>query len=444
MFILLYIISVFCLFFVLKKIIYNQNIREIIRIIIIFYSALWLVIPSLITILKPEISNLFIPLNVYIIFACIEIIFATIILYIFHRYSKKQKPFEPTRFKNNNYTLLLSIVILTIYNFISSITQGSYLEHNDVSNTTTSLTSLAPFILIFTSVLYFNVIQIIISKRKIKTLDIISFILILLFIVKDMQSGSRITLLLPIFIFTLYILYTHTTFLKKGILIISALIFTFISLNIVIYISQNRANTDKIALKEIKITNSQNNKSDAYLMELVLKLNSIHDGAVLVTLSGMNFAGLKPYEGSLLAFVPRALFPNKPIPGSFNNTLTGIPARYTASLKGLNPEISNLGISASGISIWQLGIPGLILGGLFNIFNLIFINILLNKTSYYKQLLGFSLLQIPTFILINSGDVIIKNWITILFIYIIIVTLLSLVRIIKNSKLVLPHQLPIN
>ena len=143
------------------------------------------------------------------------------------------------------------------------------------------------------------------------------------------------------------------------------------------------------------------------LGELVIKFNSPLCGQILLE-TGSGY-GFQPYIGSLLAIIPRAIQPDKPVPGSVTNDYSGHPTRIVAILQGMERTMGNVQVSPAAIAIWQLRYPGLILLIAFNLFALCLLNSLLLSSSVLCRSLAFYMVGIPAFYtLFSSPDSVIQ------------------------------------
>lgn len=145
------------------------------------------------------------------------------------------------------------------------------------------------------------------------------------------------------------------------------------------------------------------------LEEIVIKFNSPLCGAILLD-EGMNAAGFQPYWGAVLALVPRFIMPVKPVTGSANDDYTGHPTRIVAVLQGQDAAAGNVQVSPAAISLWQLGVWGLILLLIFNVLNFYLVNSLLLSESLLCRTLGLSVVWLPVFYtLFSSADNVIQT-----------------------------------
>ena len=56
---------------------------------------------------------------------------------------------------------------------------------------------------------------------------------------------------------------------------------------------------------------------------LFTKFNSVTNGVLLIDSYGVGNAGFAPYIGSALIFLPRVIFPGRPVAGSIDGTIYG-------------------------------------------------------------------------------------------------------------------------
>lgn len=168
--------------------------------------------------------------------------------------------------------------------------------------------------------------------------------------------------------------------------------------------------------------------SELVLVELNIKLNSIAYSSALLEYDGEGFAGLKPYIGSIFKYIPRFIWNDKPTPTSFNNDISGTPARRAPYLYGVINDTQNVGVSAYSVSSWQCGIYTVILSIFLNVIYLIIICTFLKNRSLFLNAIGFQLLYFPQLIMTPShGDNIIQKLLEI----IIILSLLLSFKVIK-------------
>jgi len=134
-----------------------------------------------------------------------------------------------------------------------------------------------------------------------------------------------------------------------------------------------------------------------------------------------------PFYGSALVFIPRTIWPERPVAGSADGTIYGHPSRLVPSSIMPFSDSLNMGVAPLHISLWQLGILG---AGLFVVgvaAFLFIINNLLLSQRLVRRTAGIYLLSIPSFHqIITSLDVIIRQLVIVLF-FLVLIELLQAV-----------------
>ena len=100
-----------------------------------------------------------------------------------------------------------------------------------------------------------------------------------------------------------------------------------------------------------------------WLAAYLIRLDSAQNSAILAQETGASgrYAGLQPFLGSLVAAVPRLIWPDKPLALSIDNTPGGLPWYLCMEYRG---EPSNNGsVSPAGIAFWEFGLLGVIFLG---------------------------------------------------------------------------------
>jgi hypothetical protein len=235
--------------------------------------------------------------------------------------------------------------------------------------------------------------------------------LILLSIAQDLRAGSRIALVGPLFIVCYRAFATERIQSRRGLrkifstLTVAAIFVASLALSQIIG-STRVGNTVSDPLSTLESFDQL-----GALNTLYAKFNSIGSGVQLIEGYGAGAAGFKPYIGSLLFFVPRFIYPNKPVAGSIDGSYAGIPARLVPTLFNPNDTINNVGVSPLAISIWEWGWSLGVLVFLFAcVANLYLINWLVTNRMQALQLLGFYAAAFPTLIgVFPSPDTALKN-----------------------------------
>jgi hypothetical protein len=128
---------------------------------------------------------------------------------------------------------------------------------------------------------------------------------------------------------------------------------------------------------------------------LTEKFNSVDNGVILIEYYGFGFAPFRPFYGAILSPIPRIVYPDKPVPGSYNNDYTGTPTRMVAYLLGYGEDSGTVGVSQSAITLWQLGWPGFGIFVIFNVLNIMLVNGFLNAKSIFIKAIGIYVCSVP-------------------------------------------------
>lgn len=226
-------------------------------------------------------------------------------------------------------------------------------------------------------------------------------------------SGARISLLQPFLLLTLYCQAQPWPSRKKLALVGGGAVATIVIGSILsIAIGQARYG-DRLKFDDLLNTSSkaadQNIVSDM-AANVVTKFDSFSTGAILVERMGEGRAGIQPYIGALLAMVPRAILPSKPIPGSFDGTIRGYPTRVVAVQLGMSAEAGNVNVSPASIAVWHFGYLGLLFMVLCNALHLYLINSLLLAPSLLFRSLAFFLIGLPAMLTLYAPpDILLMN-----------------------------------
>lgn len=130
--------------------------------------------------------------------------------------------------------------------------------------------------------------------------------------------------------------------------------------------------------------------------EVNRKFDAVGPGVELLALEPPETAGPTPLLSAMLSPIPRVLYPDKPVPTSRDGTYLGTPYRVAAKAYG-DPEVGMVvPVTASAISLWELGWAGIVLLLVANVLNLVVLNSCLLTTNVVVRALGISLLGLPT------------------------------------------------
>ena len=226
-------------------------------------------------------------------------------------------------------------------------------------------------------------------------------------------SGARIAMLQPFFLMVLYCQAQPWSSRQKATIVGVGAVGTIIIGSILsVAIGQARYG-DRLKLNDILSNSSKaadQNIVSEMAINLITKFDSFSTGAILVERMGEGRAGVQPYIGALLAMIPRAVLPSKPIPGSFDGTIRGYPTRVVAVQMGMSEEAGNVNVAPASIAVWQFGYFGLLVMILANVLHLYLINSLLLAPSLFFKSLAFFLVGLPALMTIYAPpDILLMN-----------------------------------
>ncbi|UFH33337.1 O-antigen polysaccharide polymerase Wzy [Chryseobacterium sp. C-71] len=399
--ILLVLISI-NLVYINKKI----EIHNLLKIFITIAFVMWYFIPITLTLLGYTIvfDFLKIDMNFYYKLLIKELIFYNAILLLFTILFRKRKinftNYRVIYYKENIRDIFFfrfSFIFLIIYIIFLVKNNLDYMENNSIENQQGGVLQVLAFFSNFL-VAYFWVYFLYGADEKRKKW--IGSVLITLSIVLVL-GGSRIYLLGLIYV--LYFIYKREEKKAKKVAIsVFTAVFLVFSIVLLPYLSSSRVSDSDVSIK-------QNDVFNLALEEFNTKLNSFAYSTALLKYDGEEFAGFNPYLGSLLKFIPRVVWNEKPTATSFNSEVSGIPSRRVPYLLGDTSETFNTGVSAYAVSAWQMGIFTVVVSIVFNVVMLFFINRCFMHRSVYIKSLGFMMTGFPQLIMLPTyGDNIIQ------------------------------------
>lgn len=385
----------------------NKWINNILRLFIIVAVIQWYYLPIILTMFG---ANAVLEINdneikdVFVLMIK-ELLFLEIILFLFiiteNKYRVKFSSLKlienPVNFENIFFVIsTIFIGIQIIYIFLYKM---DYTINNDAQETQGGFFQLiSVFVNFFVS--YFWVYYIFAQKTKFKNYFVIFIISIYSFTM--ILTGSRIYFLGFLFLLIISLVKTKTVMAKirKSTSLIIALAVSLIMLPILASTRVGDSSGSSSISESIKLVPEQLN----------IKLNSFSYSEVLLKYDGAGFAGFNPYIGSIMKFVPRFVWSNKPTATSFNSDVNGIPARRIPYLQGVKNDSYNVGVSAFAVSSWQMGYFTVILAIIVNFLFLKYVSRCLNNKSLIIKSIGFMLIGFPQLVMIPTyGDNIIQN-----------------------------------
>lgn len=431
------------------KLIRKPNVSPLLSTSLLFFAMMWNIIPTLMTILFGDsISRTrLVSDEVYADYAILEsamlLITALFLLHPKPYFSiLTNTPLARVKITLNAALLMACVGLLTtvVLNFQGPSLGATYVERNSfatVSEGTEEFNLLGIISLVQGLLLSVGYVCLFMKWPPGMKTRILYFVLlswIALVVIPLILLGARIAVLGPLILFVLHAQSQHWSKRKMTIALGGALVLTIIVGGVsAILIGQSRTTYD-VSVDELlsrasgllQPESAVTSPWQALLDETVTKFDDISWGAALVQYVGYDVAGWKPYEGVLLALVPRQLLNGKPVPGSVDGTYRGHPGRLIAAVMGFDPDSGNVQVSPATIAIWQFGYWGLIALVLCNALHLYFVNSLLLTPSLISKSLGVSLLGIPTLLtLYASPDALLLNAQRMLLIYVVLAAIVS-------------------
>lgn len=226
-------------------------------------------------------------------------------------------------------------------------------------------------------------------------------------------SGGRIAFLSPLIV----ILFRYVNFMglklraKSFVLGVAAATFVVTLVLPMSYSISALRSTGKFEISALFDRSPARHTSNASVKMIFQKFDSFSAGFSLLNQGGgMGYAGLEPYYGSALVFIPRSFWPDRPVAGSLDGTIYGHPTRLVPSVLGIASDSYNVGISSLATTFWQLGFIGFPFFILSGVGFLFFINKLLLSSYFSNKVMGMYLLSIPSFhLLLPSPDAMLKQ-----------------------------------
>ena len=323
--------------------------------------------------------------------------------------------------KSQKYLLFLFTFAL-FFNLFFAKKDYDYLSLNSAENYTEITLSQKIIHLINVVLLATTTLVAIYSKNR--KIYLLAFLLIFISSVLDFVTGARFSILTVVFVFILKVFVQKNIIIEPKRILFFACLF-FVGMNVLMPIFSTMQDKRGEGIDFVEVAKETTFKNDYLLYARVAftKLDSFSTGYLLTANEGVGGGGLLPYVGSALVFLPRNIFPNRPIAGSSDGTIGGHPSRLVPKSINIISDSLNVGVSPVQITLWQWGYIGILIFIIATVFYLKYINWLLNSQDIMIKTLGMFLIGIPTFHeIFLASDVALKNFV---FSISIIITLLS-------------------
>lgn len=360
------------------------------------YFALWYFVPLCLNMLFwDKFPHHSVPESDYLLIAALEVGAFAAIIFAFLGWKTPIRIIQRSNINRMSVTptaligVALATALLATYFYITDAYGANYLERNAFQTTeagSSAFERLGPLTMVTQAGLALLCAAIV--KRTVPTLSkwitAILIAVILFYNYTQITGGSRIELLYPVIIFGLYAL-THKWSrpqVLKTLLIIGPIVAVAISFITVAIESTRTTSSDATeGVGELTSTIGASDLRDLMVQSLVTKLDEFSPGAVLLGAFGPGNGGIKTYAGSVLGFLPRYFYSDKPVPGSWDGTYYGTPGRMVAAYSGSAADYGSTGIGVASIAAWQLGYVNLLFLVFCNVINLRILNTLLTSPS---------------------------------------------------------------
>ena len=424
----LVLISIVFTSFILRRVWQTPNINDVLRWSIMFFLLLWVIVPGLSAIFLYVFVNEYVHILApdFVQLYVLESSLISVVIMFYLKIGKDQGVRVNPQVTSKVFYPLVAVYFVWV--IFTLLTQSmDYQANNDASLLNGNIFS-GTISLIYVLLGAFFTYCALTTRTRVVLL--ISFVLVMLSTIQDLMTGARIGLVWPLFILVFRLWQpvvgkVFTMSLGHRIMALTLVIAFFITAMAIAESIRNIRATQLIS--SYKWSSTELIDVESTVMSLYAKFNSISTGMALVNGYGAGTAGFAPYRGSLVFFIPRFIYPDKPIAGSINDTYFGTPARLVPALVNPRDTIRNVGVSPLAVSVWHWGWIGGIVAFVVGCFvTLRLLAFMLNGTLLLR-LLAFSLIPIPGFFhVVPSPDVALKN---IMFVGFVVVLLKILARV---------------
>lgn len=401
---------------ILKK---SDNLTPILSIVIWFVIIIWYSIPGLLWLFINDYDKLSLffesveKIDFVLVFS-IECSAVAIVLFFLSQTTSEHKVFQVGSFLDSNFNTKLifkvffGTILFQVY-FINTNVNFDYLSLNSADNYGNS--SVFQQLNFLVNNYFLSLASIIAIYHKDKKNILLAFVLIFVNSFLSFMGGGRFVILSVIFIFLIRLLVQKISLSAKKIypFVIIGFIVLYVVMPLFTSIQDNRTNSAFDANQILKEA-SYRNDYQIFARVIFTKLDFFSTGYLLIQNENVGKGGLLPYVGSGLVFVPRSLFPQRPIAGSSDGTVYGLPSRVVPKTVNIVSEYLNVGVSPVCITLWQWGYIGYVIFIFASVLYLKFINLFLISPDITVQAIGISLFAIPIFHeIIASPDVLLRN-----------------------------------
>jgi hypothetical protein len=404
------------------------------------YVIYWFIIPAISLLLFPYDEISFPPYRAFVDVTSFSVVYITecialwIVIFGFILNSRRQtqSTMNPQAAEPSGAIIIaVLIVFVTISAYNVSTTSMNYVERNSAANY--GAEGVTAVILIFLSS---ALTAIAIRRPKWSFLSIISILALTADAALAAMRGARFYLLVPFLLIAFKSIRRRNINLQLVALSAAGILVTFYLILPAASVLSAARQKGEINIASAFSSGGMAAEQQKLFSELFTKLDSFSASVVLLqdaahTTGYGNGGWWTPYLGSLTVFLPRAIWPDRPVAGSADGTIYGHPSRVVGRLVLPGSDSINVGVSPAAIAMWQFGQFGILIFVGSAILFLSLINSLMNSSSFAKAVAGAYLLSIPTFaFLLPSPDVMLMRTVVAMA-YLAIATIIFPLRIKK-------------
>lgn len=387
---------------ILFKLLKIESLHPFLKTVLIFSFFYWKFSPIVLSLMNWKLFELLffnsISFDEYLYNSIVDLCFTFLLLYLFYSLLKRRGFSELSLFCGDfqesdvfisimNKISLAILCLITVYSLFSNL---NYAYNNNASTIADAETGILTFIT--QTILAICLCNILFLYERFTKYEIfIQHIIVGFYFLTRAFQGSRIMLIAIIFIY----LYLFLVQERKRLYLNLVLSLSAFAIILIPVIGTMRGGA---RLKISDISSGLMTQTVAYdfIESLAIKSNSVYYGSYLLKYDGNEFAGIAPYMNSFYSLVPRIIYPDKPVPGSFDGTVYGTVSRRASKHFVGDNELMNMGIPLSLESLWTLGWLGYFMAIIVAVFVLNTLNNFLWSKKLIPCLLVLILISFPS------------------------------------------------
>jgi hypothetical protein len=401
-----------------------KKIDKVISISIFFAVMLWYTTPGLIGVLVPEVleylpwCSLKPPDRFYEAFA-IETSAIIVVLRLFLSIRQRQTS-RPLTAQGNpapvlplkpRLALLVVCLAIALYSAISADTDYVGRSASMVTYDGLTTSTLGKYLSFFSGFALLVVLLMHIEEKHSSVIIIASMTGIAFYSLIIFIGGMRLILILPLTAyFFRYFKNNQQGWSRLMLRASMGLAFVIIISPLLMMMNTLRSSNDSTNITVEAVADGYKSEFLSIVEEYMIKLNSFSPSVILVDNEGMGAAGINPYIGAALVFIPRTLMPDRPVAGSVDGTYAGHPSRLIPRSAGIQSDALTVGATPVYIAMWHFGWFGIPLFIATELMYLLIINRLASSSVFAHRIISLYLLSIPTFhTVFTTPDTVLKS-----------------------------------